>query len=118
MPRSPGIPKPRSCLRLERRGSVPARAAPPCSGETLFGKVPRPPAEGAPPPRRMERRYTLSVERTLFGDWAAVREWGPIGRPGGGGLEEWFADVSEAEERMRAIGTAKRRRGYGDHGGE
>lgn len=32
--------------------------------------------------RNMARYYRLSVVKTLFGEWAMVREWGRIGRRG------------------------------------
>jgi predicted DNA-binding WGR domain protein len=32
--------------------------------------------------RKMARFYKLDVQPTLFGEWAVVREWGPIGRAG------------------------------------
>ena len=30
----------------------------------------------------MARFYKIDVQPTLFGEWAAVREWGRIGRAG------------------------------------
>ncbi|WP_334407664.1 WGR domain-containing protein [Bradyrhizobium sp. AZCC 2289] len=32
--------------------------------------------------RNVARFYKLDVQRTLFGGWSLVREWGRIGRPG------------------------------------
>ena len=32
--------------------------------------------------KNMERFYKLDVQPTLFGEWALIREWGRIGRPG------------------------------------
>jgi predicted DNA-binding WGR domain protein len=34
------------------------------------------------PGRNMARYYAISVEQTLFGDWALVRDWGRIGQVG------------------------------------
>jgi predicted DNA-binding WGR domain protein len=34
------------------------------------------------PERNMARFYKIDVQRTLFGEWAVVREWGRIGRTG------------------------------------
>lgn len=32
--------------------------------------------------QNMARYYAMSVQPTLFGEWALVREWGRIGRAG------------------------------------
>jgi len=34
------------------------------------------------PNRNMARFYTMSVQPTLFGEWALLREWGRIGSAG------------------------------------
>jgi predicted DNA-binding WGR domain protein len=64
------------------------------------------------PAARMRRFYRVTIERTLFGDWALVREWGRIGCAGGQHLEEWFPDQGAAAEALAGITAAKRRRGY------
>lgn len=61
--------------------------------------------------RNMARFYCLSVEGSLFGDTALVREWGRIGTSGRRRLD-LFADVAQAEHAMRRLATAKLRRGY------
>ena len=44
----------------------------------------------------MRRFYRVAIERTLFGEWALVREWGRIGNTGGQRLEAWFPDQGAA----------------------
>jgi predicted DNA-binding WGR domain protein len=34
------------------------------------------------PDRNMARFYTMSLQPTLFGEWALLREWGRIGSAG------------------------------------
>ena len=34
------------------------------------------------PARNRQRFYAITVTRTLFDQWAVVREWGRIGQPG------------------------------------
>ena len=62
--------------------------------------------------RNMRRFYHLRVERTLFGGWALIREWGRIGSRKGQALEEWFDHAEPAEAALRKLEAAKRRRGY------
>lgn len=64
------------------------------------------------PAARMRRFYRVAIERTLFGEWALVREWGRIGNTGGQRLEEWFPDQGAAAEALAGITAAKQRRGY------
>lgn len=61
--------------------------------------------------RNMARFYCLSVERTLFGDAALVREWGRIGTRGQRRLD-LYADGAEAEAAYAKLAAAKMRRGY------
>jgi predicted DNA-binding WGR domain protein len=67
--------------------------------------------ERVEPERNMQLFYVLSVEPTLFGDTALVREWGRIGRHGRRRL-----DLHEQEAGAReALGTwlrRKQKRGY------
>jgi len=54
------------------------------------------------PARNHRRWYVLSVQPTLFGEWALIREWGRIGNNGGesasalypGRRAEWNGQVS------------------------
>jgi len=62
--------------------------------------------------RNMRRFYHLRVERTLFGEWALIREWGRIGSRRGQSREEWFEAAPPAEAALRKREAAKRRRGY------
>ena len=66
------------------------------------------------PKENMHRFYHLRVERTLFGEWALIREWGRIGTPRGQSLEQWFDDPDTAINVMRKLETAKRNRGYAE----
>lgn len=57
------------------------------------------------PARNQQRFYAITVTRTLFDDWALVREWGRIGQPGTV-RETWF----ETEGEAWAVGEQWRRR--------
>lgn len=63
------------------------------------------------PQQNMARFYVLSLEPTLFGDAALVREWGRWGRPGRRRLD-LFADVEAAGEALEDWLRKKTRRGY------
>lgn len=65
------------------------------------------------PDRNLHRYYHLRVERTLFGNWALIREWGRIGARSGQALEQWFDTIEAADHASRDLETRKRRRGYG-----
>lgn len=67
--------------------------------------------ERCDPAKRMLRFYALQVMPNLFGEWCLLRAWGRIGR-GGRLRTEWFETKKEAEEALRAVETAKRKRGY------
>jgi predicted DNA-binding WGR domain protein len=67
--------------------------------------------ERVDPARNMARYYVLSVEPTLFGDTALVREWGRIGTPGRRRLD-LFAKHSDALIPLRDWLARKKRRGY------
>ncbi|MEO5324414.1 WGR domain-containing protein [Mesorhizobium sp. CC13] len=67
------------------------------------------------PARNMARFYRLSIEPTLFGDVALVREWGRIGTHGRRRLD-LFASGHEADRALRALQAAKIRRGYRELG--
>ncbi|TPW28252.1 WGR domain-containing protein [Martelella alba] len=64
------------------------------------------------PARRMRRFYRVTIEPTLFGEWALVREWGRIGCSGGQRLERCFSDHTAVTMARDAITAAKCRRGY------
>ena len=63
--------------------------------------------------RNMHRFYHLRIERTLFGGWALIREWGRIGSRKGQSLEEWFDRAEPAEAALRKLEASKLRKGYG-----
>lgn len=65
------------------------------------------------PARNMARFYHLSIESSLFGDVALVREWGRIGRRGRLRVD-LYRQLDEAQAAFVAIERAKRRRGYLD----
>ena len=56
-------------------------------------------------------RYVLSIEPTLFGDSALVREWGRIGSSGQR-RSELFPQPSDAHLALDTWLKRKRRRGY------
>ncbi|MDU0343782.1 WGR domain-containing protein [Bosea rubneri] len=62
-------------------------------------------------PQNMARFYVLSVEPTLFGDAALVREWGRWGHPGRRRLD-LFPDFDKAAEALEDWLLRKARRGY------
>jgi len=59
----------------------------------------------------MSRFYEVSVEPTLFGDWALVCRWGRIGTKGRT-QQEWFLSKSEAQSAQTAAVAVKRKRCY------
>ena len=63
------------------------------------------------PERNMARFYTLSVEPTLFGDAALVRQWGRIGTRGQLKIN-LFDTMPAAEEALSHLAARKLRRGY------
>ena len=60
----------------------------------------------------MRRFYALSIEPTLFGEMALVREWGRIGRGRGQMKIETFSDAAGAAAGRERIAARKIRRGY------
>lgn len=63
------------------------------------------------PARNMARFYVLTIEPTLFGDAALVREWGRLGTRGRRRLD-LFREEAAAFEALETWLTRKRRRGY------
>ncbi len=63
------------------------------------------------PSRNMARFYVLTIEPTLFGDMALVREWGRIGYLGRRRLD-LHANVTSAAEALDTWLARKARRGY------
>lgn len=63
------------------------------------------------PARNMARFYVLSIESTLFGDVALVREWGRLGTQGRRRLD-LFREHVTASEALDAWLSRKVRRGY------
>ena len=65
--------------------------------------------ERCDPAKRMLRFYALQVTPNLFGEWCLLRTWGRIGRQGQM-RTEWFETKEEAEDALRLLETAKRKR--------
>lgn len=63
------------------------------------------------PEANMARFYALSVQPTLFGEWALVREWGRIGLRSRL-LLNTYADVAAAVQAAEMLAAAKCRKGY------
>lgn len=63
------------------------------------------------PGRNMRRFYSLAIERTLFGEYALVREWGRLGR-GGQVKATVFPTLSEAHGSLLHLQDAKEKKGY------
>ena len=59
----------------------------------------------------MARFYTLSIERSLFGESILIRRWGRIGTCGRTSIETWPSE-GEAEDAARRTLRQKSRRGY------
>jgi predicted DNA-binding WGR domain protein len=66
------------------------------------------------PARHMARFYEISLESSLFGEFAIVRRWGRIGCQGRFRLD--FCDsADDAYIRIERLLASKLRRGYGPH---
>jgi predicted DNA-binding WGR domain protein len=63
------------------------------------------------PARNMARYYVLSIEPSLFGDAALVRQWGRQGRTGRQRID-LFRERAHAIETLDAWFARKMRRGY------
>lgn len=66
------------------------------------------------PAANMARFYVLSIEETLFGDTALVREWGRLGTSGRRRLD-LFEQRAQASEALENWLGRKLRRGYQLH---
>lgn len=62
--------------------------------------------------QNMARFYRMSLQPTLFGEWAVVREWGRIGR-GGQVKRVAYCSQAEANAFLLKLADQKIRRGYG-----
>jgi predicted DNA-binding WGR domain protein len=60
----------------------------------------------------MRRFYRLSVEPTLFGGYALVREWGRIGARHGRFKEDWHGSESDAANAFAEALKRRLVRGY------
>ena len=65
--------------------------------------------------KNMDRFYELTLQPTLFGDWAVVRRWGRFDS-GGQKREVWFEAYATALTFMDRLHNKKRKRGYFDLG--
>lgn len=63
------------------------------------------------PTRNMARFYAATVQPTLFGEVALVREWGRIGSPGRVQVTN-YPSPEEAEGALKRLKAAKSKRGY------
>jgi predicted DNA-binding WGR domain protein len=63
------------------------------------------------PDRNMARFYTMSLQPTLFGEWALLREWGGIDSAGRL-LSTRFASEQQAALAMAEHLKAKQSKGY------
>jgi predicted DNA-binding WGR domain protein len=67
--------------------------------------------ERCDPTRNMARYYVLSLEPSLFGDTALVRQWGRLGQSGRQRID-LFRQHAHAIESLDAWFARKARRGY------
>ena len=65
--------------------------------------------------RRMARFYAIRVERTLFGDWAVIYQWGRIGSRGQH-KEIWMAAWTDVVQTISHKLKQKNARGYARQG--
>jgi predicted DNA-binding WGR domain protein len=61
------------------------------------------------PAKNKRRYYNMSIQPTLFGEWALIREWGRIGR-GGQIKTEFFSTVDGALNCLDVLMTIKKLR--------
>ena len=65
------------------------------------------------PDQNMARFYAISIERSLFGEFMLVRQWGRIGKLGQL-RSDWFRNQADAVAAGERLIQTKRRRGYGE----
>ena len=63
------------------------------------------------PKQNMYRFYAVTVEPTLFNEWAVVRRWGRIGTAGSTRVE-LHESMGEAINAVEQVNRSKLRRGY------
>lgn len=63
------------------------------------------------PAANMARFYAVRIERTLFGHWAVIRQWGRLGTKGSS-RASWFDDLETALAEKDDHEWRKRGRGY------
>ena len=63
------------------------------------------------PRQNIARFYQVDIQRTLFGDWAVISQWGRIGTYGRT-TQDWFASLPEAQIAHARRVARKGRRGY------
>ena len=63
------------------------------------------------PAQNKWRYYALSIQPTLFGEWALVREWGRLGQAGRMRTDR-YPSAGQAIDALYSLVQAKRRRGY------
>jgi len=64
------------------------------------------------PARKRWYWYVLSVQPTLFGEWALIREWGSVGHDNGRSDSALYASELDALSACDALKAVKTRRGY------
>lgn len=57
------------------------------------------------------RFYAIYITKTIFDEWAVIREWGRIGSPGTV-REEWFCDEPNAIQEANKIVARRIQREY------
>ena len=68
--------------------------------------------EKTDPAKNQNRYYSLCVAKTLFGDYALMRQWGRIGNRGGRRLSVWYDTEKEAQQALETLQKRKQKRGY------
>ena len=63
------------------------------------------------PEKGKRRFYSLSVQPTLFGEWALVREWGRVGRSGRIRCD-LYGSAGQALDALAVLARRKQQRGY------
>lgn len=64
------------------------------------------------PQKRQMRFYSLTLSKTLFGEWCLVREWGRIGTKGGQRKCHYGSSRALMQRQMKFLAGQKQRRGY------